>query len=683
MAKTIEIGPYSAYAIAVANGYDGTEEEWLASLVGPRGAQGASITGVKIDGNEHIIVTIHDPATNTDTTIDAGPIDNTSAVQSIQQAAQEALQQVAASTETAQTAATQAAESASNAATSAQTATEQANAAGESAGQAANSASRAQESASAALTSQNAAKTSEDNAKDSETQAAASAAAAATSAEQAAASASEIGNQLEQAQTAITTAKNQAVSDVQAAGQSAVGAVEEAQTAGVQAVEAAQTNAVQAVENAGTAEAEKISNLLPIPTEADAGKVPVAKPDGSGYELGEAGVQIDDTKTALDTTWSSQNIVSRLCPPFEVSESIVTCNPIEGSTLNVLAQIEPVQEGTGDPNPENIRPIHGWDAVNIIQRSGKNLFSNNFTDYTKPFDYYVKKIKVPNGQYIASVTLKGEALTGVTAGIADSGDSYTNFQNFSPILTAAGETKSIIRTVKNNQLVLCIYLNPAGQAEFDELFNAYEIQLEYGSSSTEYQPYCGETFTIPLGNTMYDGTLDVAAGLLTVTHKGVTITGSETWKLFPGDTNTIGVTFYTEELQDSARGFQLSKCSHFKNIDSVWLAVFKDRTGIYSDNATAVAKYFRPPNASVSTVDQFKAWLSSQNTAGTPVTLVYKLAEPITIHLTPTEIYALSGVNTIYADTGNVTVSGHSDPNAIINSLADRIAALEQNAIGG
>lgn len=392
---------------------------------------------------------------------------------------------------------------------------------------------------------------------------------------------------------------------------------------------------------------------------------------------------IDDAKSSQTTTWSSENIISQLCPPFEVSGSIVTCQPVVGSRLNVLTQIEPIQEGTGDPSPENIRPIHGWDAVNIIQRSGKNLFSNNFTDYTKPFDYYVKKIKVPNGTYTVSIIPKGEVITGFTVAIADSGDRYADFQNFYVILTAAGETKSIIRTVKNNQLVLCIYLNSAGQAEFDELFNTYEIQLEYGSSPTAYQPYCGETFTIPLGNTMYDGTLDVAAGLLTVTHKGVNFIGDETWILYPGDIAKYGICFYTTDLSDSAYGAQLSRCSHFTNINDAWNTSNKDRIGIYSDNKTAVAKYFRPPNANVSTVDQFKAWLSSQNAAGTPVTLVYKLAEPITIHLTPTEIYALSGVNTIYADTGNVTVSGYSDPKNIINTLADRIVALEQNAIGG
>ena len=196
MAIKKEIGAYSAYAIAKKHGFGGTEKEWLASLVGPKGdtgpqgpqgvqgekgdtgdtgpqgvqgVQGASITNVQIDGNEHIIVTIHDPATNTDTTIDAGPIDNTSAVQSIQQAAQAAitqvtqaqtagvtavnsarytaLQQVAASTEAAQTAATQAAESASSANQDAQEAAESATQAAASQTAASESATQAQQAA--------------------------------------------------------------------------------------------------------------------------------------------------------------------------------------------------------------------------------------------------------------------------------------------------------------------------------------------------------------------------------------------------------------------------------------------------------------------------------------------------------------------------------------------------------
>ena len=123
MAKTVKIGPYSAYAIAVAAGYQGTEQEWLASLVGPQGAQGASVTGAQIDADGHLILTVHDPKTSTDTTIDAGSIDTTGAVQNvlaqIQQAGQDAVNLVSQSVRQAAGSANAAAASAGEAANSA------------------------------------------------------------------------------------------------------------------------------------------------------------------------------------------------------------------------------------------------------------------------------------------------------------------------------------------------------------------------------------------------------------------------------------------------------------------------------------------------------------------------------------------------------------------------------------
>lgn len=101
MAKTIEIGPYSAYAIAVKNGFSGTEQEWLASLIGAQGPQGASVTGAKIDTSQHLIITVHDPATGGDTEIDAGEIGTTEAVQAVQQAIQQAGQSAVSAVESA------------------------------------------------------------------------------------------------------------------------------------------------------------------------------------------------------------------------------------------------------------------------------------------------------------------------------------------------------------------------------------------------------------------------------------------------------------------------------------------------------------------------------------------------------------------------------------------------------
>lgn len=47
MSKTIEIGPYSAYAIAVKYGYDGTEEDWIKAVEAARKSAEASASNAK------------------------------------------------------------------------------------------------------------------------------------------------------------------------------------------------------------------------------------------------------------------------------------------------------------------------------------------------------------------------------------------------------------------------------------------------------------------------------------------------------------------------------------------------------------------------------------------------------------------------------------------------------------
>ena len=81
MAKEIKLGAATAYALAVKQGYDGTLDEWLASLVGP---QGASITGVKLNEESHLIVTVENPGGGS-TEIDAGAVDTSEAVNAAKQ----------------------------------------------------------------------------------------------------------------------------------------------------------------------------------------------------------------------------------------------------------------------------------------------------------------------------------------------------------------------------------------------------------------------------------------------------------------------------------------------------------------------------------------------------------------------------------------------------------------------
>ena len=635
MAIEKRIGAYSAYAIAVENGFTGTEKEWLESLIGPRGYQGWGVSAVSVSADGSLIFTVQNPETGETRELEPIQIETLNALNSISTAKDEAISEV-------KKAQTQATEAVGTAKTQAVQAVEDAENTGVSA---------VEDAKSNALTDVGEAKTTAVDAVNAAGTQAAS-----------------------DAQTAITAAKNQAVSDVQNAGQSAVGAVEEAQTAGVQAVEDAQTNAVQAVQNAGTAEAEKISGLLPVPTEADAGKVPVAKPDGTGYELGESGVQIDDTKTALDTTWSSQNIVSRLCPPFTTEGAIVTCQPVEGSRLNTVVQIEPVQEGTGDPNPENVRPIRGWDAVNVVNFTGKNLIDFKLaTPYSDGTIEILENGVKWSGIYYFAIPVsfplkKGEAITASWISNVGAGQKWrVRYTDGSySIITDNGTSLQLddIKTVSE----LMIYKNADWEDHGENM--VYEnIQLEYGTQSTSYEPYSkSNTVTVSLGQTVYGGTLDVTTGVLTVTHAEYIEDGNREFEVsyFP--------TLVLPSVPAGTEGRKTS--SVISNIFSSVGWSNESATNIQIRNVDTVL-------SGLSTNEEFKSYFKGMYDAGNPATFVYLLAKPEIIQLTLTEVRALSGVNTIYADTGDVTVSGYSDPNAIINSLADRIAALEQNAIGG
>ena len=328
MAKTIEIGPYSAYAIAVANGFSGTEQEWLASLVGPQGPQGASVTGAKIDASQHMIITVHDPATGGDTEIDAGEIGTTEAVQAVQQAIQQAGQSAVSAVESAGSTQQNAVSSAGTQAVSAigsarQTAVQQVQQAGQ------ESIASAQQGA--------------EKAASSATQAGESASAAASSASAA-----------QQSQSAASSSATQAGESASAAKGS-----EDAAAASATAAAESETNAEDA---AGRAEQAAQNSGLPQPTTADAGKVPTVNDAGTGYEL----------RSTLEKNISDYYAMRRTGKVYQTRLWKFAANPTPaGEKLldNAGLVFEPstdTEEGQDDYlNGQN--PMFEWVNVNYIR----------------------------------------------------------------------------------------------------------------------------------------------------------------------------------------------------------------------------------------------------------------------------------------------------------------------------
>ena len=93
-------------------------------------------------------------------------------------------------------------------------------------------------------------------------------------------------------------------------------------------------------------------------------------PQGPKGDPGEDAPQIDDAQITATNPWSSKQIIDTLCPPLEVTGNPVVCYPVAGYPLDVKVAWEPRQEGSGDPSPENVRPITGLDEVTVTLSGG-------------------------------------------------------------------------------------------------------------------------------------------------------------------------------------------------------------------------------------------------------------------------------------------------------------------------
>lgn len=179
-------------------------------------------------------------------------------------------------------------------------------------------------------------------------EAANAAAAAASAASSAQAGAESAERNARAAAEAAETARSGEEAAKLAARDSAAGAAGSAETA-AQAAQKGQAlyDQIKADLAAGKLRGEK----------GDKGDPGAQGPQGDQGPAGPAGKdgldapQIDDAVVSAENPWSSRKIIETLCPPLEVTGNPVTCEPVAGYPLGVVANWEPTQAGTGEPYP--------------------------------------------------------------------------------------------------------------------------------------------------------------------------------------------------------------------------------------------------------------------------------------------------------------------------------------------
>ena len=188
----------------------------------------------------------------------------------------------------------------------------------------------------------------------------------------------------------------------------------------------------------------------------------------------------------------------------------------------------------------------------------------------------------------------------------------------------------------------------------------------------------GTTATLDLPSTVYGGEVDLVAGEGVETWAYLVFDGTESWEV---NNNSINNELqYTLDcgvnLPDIGQGDNRA-CTHFSTSNLVYW------NQLAANNFATNRQYIRVQSL-IPTLDEWKSYLAAQYSAGTPVTVVYKLATPQSIQATGSQsLPALSGENVLITNADSLTVTGRADPNHTIQTLSDRIAALESETIEG
>lgn len=387
-------------------------------------------------------------------------------------------------------------------------------------------------------------------------------------------------------------------------------------------------------------------------------------PQGAQGPAGKDGVQIDDAAVSEDAPWSSKHIIDMLCPTLEESGNPVACYPVAGYPLGVKAKWEPMQEGTGTPSHENIRPIKGRDSV-TVERCGENLIKYPTIRSIRGIELSVDGNKLTikgtcsNNVNIASdniylpddtYTLSSDVL--LSKGVYIS--AYTTIEK----LLLNYTRRNITGKVSGNTHML-IYLE-AGTYNF-----TVQVSLVLGTTApTTYTPYIGQTNTLTLPETVYGGEVDAVSGESRETWKTINLPKTGWVK----DTSTT----FTRFNNYTALAAPASSKEQFKNILCNVLPskdTALDETAIQLEIANDTM--LRVSVSGIKTLEDFLSFLDAYS-----VQVCYKLAEPVPFTATGAQpIPALAGVNTVLTDADSATVTGRADPIKRITDLEDAVAS--------
>ena len=381
----------------------------------------------------------------------------------------------------------------------------------------------------------------------------------------------------------------------------------------------------------------------------------------TGGTTGQMLVKASDTD--YDTEWADQpegdvtqeefaalkQYVLDMSPVAEATGGIASVDdaaPLDAEDVTV--QIEPVQEGSGDPSQDNVRPISGWTGL-TLKKTRMNLFDKNnaldgYIDDAngnlkggapyKSTDY----IRVNGGSSYYVVSAQTSSMWGAWY---DENKKYvsgaTNYAN--SVITAPSNARYVRLTIRSGAT---------------GTINTFAVN--YPSTDHDYHAYQGQTISVSWessAGTVYGGTLDVTTGKLVVDRYSVDPTA---WTRFKANNGYVAYKIenipygkYSTEESNKAMSNVISNFGAFNPSNMNQNIIQAPRSS--------------SPNA-------YLALQEDLDPVAIGLQLTYLMRDSITYHLTPQQIALLRGANSIWADTGDTTLTYRQDVALLLSKLS-------------
>ena len=369
---------------------------------------------------------------------------------------------------------------------------------------------------------------------------------------------------------------------------------------------------------------------------------------------------LDGNGNLTDSGWKSDKTTTA------VSGNPVSISGLKSNQLaiNPIITFEPIQAGSGDPSPSNIRAISGYDKIEVLS-AGRNIWggdkfaddvvtkinsaTKNTTNKTVSFGgVYASNVIlfdkfIPNTQYTVMYRTESGYYMDMEIKYTDDTTLLLSTQGTGRYVSDSSKSIKQIEGVFQSEAM--IYYDEVGVFVGDVSAEEFE----------QYNPY--QNLQLTLGQTVYGGTLDVEKGILTV-DRGIVDLGDYNYEKVHGGSyfrTKIDALKYT-----NPQNFGMCTCYQYRKYIEAELVNNNEITITSSYYSSSIYIIIRDDNYTDATA--FKTSVEGQK-------LVY-LITPFTIQLTPHEISLLKDYAYVSTNGTSISLSYHNGELASLGDVA-------------